>query len=130
MSRTGKDITATYPEIAGLGHAIGRKQALLDGEIVAFSGGRPDFEALQPRMHVSSPAQAVRLAEQTPVTYLVFDVLQLDGRPLTALPYRSAGNCSKAPSRTGATGSARRSSPARTSTRSCPLPPPTGSKAW
>ena len=86
-SRTGKDITATYPEVAGLGHAIGHKQALLDGEIVAFSGGRPDFEALQPRMHVSSPAQAVRLAELTPVTYLAFDVLQLDGRPLTALPY-------------------------------------------
>jgi len=86
-SRTGKDITTTYPEVAGLGHAIGHKQALLDGEIVAFSGGRPDFEALQPRMHVTSPAQAVRLAEQTPVTYLAFDVLQLDGRPLTALPY-------------------------------------------
>jgi bifunctional non-homologous end joining protein LigD len=87
MSRTGKDITATYPEVAGLGRAVEHKQALLDGEVVAFSGGRPDFEALQPRMHVSSPAQAARLAKQTPVTYLVFDVLQLDGRPLTALPY-------------------------------------------
>ena len=87
VSRTGKDITATYPEVARLGHAIAHKQVLLDGEIVAFSGGRPDFEALQPRMHVSSPAQAVRLAELTPVTYLAFDVLQLDGRPLTALPY-------------------------------------------
>jgi bifunctional non-homologous end joining protein LigD len=87
VSRTGKDITATYPEVSPLGRAIGHKQALLDGEIVAFSGGRPDFEALQPRMHVSSPAQALRLAGQTPVTYLVFDVLQLDGRPLTGLPY-------------------------------------------
>ena len=87
ISRTGKDITATYPEIAGLGHAIGHKQALLDGEIVAFIDGRPDFEALQPRMHVSSPTQAARLAQLTPVTYLAFDVLQLDGRPLTALPY-------------------------------------------
>ena len=87
VSRTGKDITATYPEVAGLGHAIGHKQALVDGEIVAFSGGRPDFEALQPRMHVSSPAQAARLAELNPVTYLAFDVLQLDGRPLTGLPY-------------------------------------------
>jgi bifunctional non-homologous end joining protein LigD len=87
LSRTGKDITATYPEVAGLGHAIGRKQALLDGEIVAFSGGRPDFEALQPRMHVSSAAQAIRLAELTPVTYVAFDVVQLDGRPLAALPY-------------------------------------------
>jgi bifunctional non-homologous end joining protein LigD len=87
VSRTGKDISATYPEVAGLGRAVAHKQAVLDGEIVALSGGRPDFEALQPRMHVSSPAQAVRLAEQTPVTYLAFDVLQLDGRPLTALSY-------------------------------------------
>jgi bifunctional non-homologous end joining protein LigD len=87
ISRTAKDITATYPEVAGLGHAVAHKQVLLDGEIVAFTGGRPDFEALQPRMHVSSPAQALRLAEQTPVTYLAFDVLQLDGRPLTGLPY-------------------------------------------
>jgi bifunctional non-homologous end joining protein LigD len=87
ISRTAKDITATYPEVAGLGRAVGHKQVLLDGEIVAFTGGRPDFEALQPRMHVSSPAQALRLAEQVPVTYLAFDVLQLDGRSLTGLPY-------------------------------------------
>src|SRR3984885_6415263 len=86
-SRTGKDITATYPELAGLAHATGHKQVLLDGEIVVFSDGRPDFEALQPRMHVSSPAQAVRLARLTPVTYLAFDVLQLDGRPVGGLPY-------------------------------------------
>jgi bifunctional non-homologous end joining protein LigD len=87
ISRTGKDITATYPEVSALGHTIPHKQVLLDGEIVAFTDGRPDFEALQPRMHVSSPTAALRLAEQTPVTYLVFDVLQLDGRPLTGRPY-------------------------------------------
>ncbi len=86
-SRTGKDITATYPELAGLARATAHKQVILDGEIVAFTDGRPDFEALQPRMHVSSPAQAARLAQTTPVTYLAFDVLQLDGRPLTGLPY-------------------------------------------
>ncbi|MGH3214312.1 MAG: non-homologous end-joining DNA ligase, partial [Trebonia sp.] len=89
-SRTGKDITATYPELAGMARAAGasgHRQALLDGEIVAFSDGRPDFETLQPRMHVSSAAQAVRLAQLTPVTYLAFDVLQLDGRSLIGLPY-------------------------------------------
>lgn len=89
-SRTGKDITATYPELAGLGRPIGRLQALLDGEIVAFGAdGRPDFEALQPRMHVSSGAQAARLAETVPVTFVAFDVLQLDGRPILTLPYAS-----------------------------------------
>ncbi len=87
ISRTGKDITATYPELSGLAHAVAHKQVLLDGEIVAFSEGRPDFEALQSRMHVSSPAQAARLAQTVPVTYLAFDIIQLDGRPLAALPY-------------------------------------------
>jgi bifunctional non-homologous end joining protein LigD len=87
-SRTGKDITATYPELAVLGRAVGHRQALLDGEIVALGDtGQPDFEALQHRMHVSDPGSAHRLAARTPVTYLAFDVIQLDGRPLGALPY-------------------------------------------
>jgi len=90
MSRTERDITITYPELAGLGAATtSHKQLLLDGEIVVFgAGGWPEFEALQPRMHVSSAAQAALLAGQNPVTYLAFDLLQLDGRPLLDRPYR------------------------------------------
>jgi bifunctional non-homologous end joining protein LigD len=88
MSRTERDITVAYPELARLGNASLRKQLLLDGEIVVFGdGGWPEFEALQPRMHVTSAAQAAMLAGQTPVTYLIFDVLQLDGRPVVDLPY-------------------------------------------
>ena len=88
MSRTERDITVAYPELAGLGAASTRKQLLLDGEVVVFGAdGWPEFEALQPRMHVTSAAQAKLLAGQTPVTYLVFDLLQLDGRPLLDLPY-------------------------------------------
>jgi bifunctional non-homologous end joining protein LigD len=95
MSRTERDITVTYPELARLGTAAtldgaaAHKQMLLDGEIVVFGAdGWPEFEALQPRMHVSSAAQAALLAGQTPVTYLIFDLLQLDGRPLMDLEYR------------------------------------------
>ena len=89
MSRTERDITVAYPELSGLGAATGHKQLLLDGEIVVFGEtGWPEFEALQPRMHVSSAAQAALLAGQTPVTYLAFDLLQLDGRSLLDLPYR------------------------------------------
>ena len=51
-------------------------------------GGWPEFEALQSRMHVSDASQARLLAGQNPVTYLVFDLLQLDGRPLLDLAYR------------------------------------------
>jgi len=88
MSRTGRDITVTYPELYGLGPAAGGRQLVLDGEVVAFDdAGRPSFEVLQQRMHVSSAAQAARLASKVPVAYLVFDLLHLDGRPTLELTY-------------------------------------------
>ena len=87
VSRAGQDISATYPDLAGLGRAVTGGQALLDGEIVAFTGGRPDFEALQPRMHVASADAAFRLSATIPVTYLAFDALQADGVRLTPLSY-------------------------------------------
>jgi bifunctional non-homologous end joining protein LigD len=87
VSRTGKDISATYPDLAGLGGAVTASQALLDGEIVAFTDGRPDFEALQPRMHVSSADAAFRLSSTIPVSYLAFDALHVDGVGLASLPY-------------------------------------------
>jgi bifunctional non-homologous end joining protein LigD len=87
VSRAGKDISATYPDLAGLGAAVTGGQALLDGEIVAFTDGRPDFEALQPRMHVASADAAFRLSATIPVTYLAFDALQADGVRLTPLSY-------------------------------------------
>jgi bifunctional non-homologous end joining protein LigD len=87
-SRTSRDITHVYPELAGLGAASGARQAVLDGEIVAFGGGEwPDFEALQQRMNIASAAQARRLAAEVPVSYLAFDVLWLSGRCLLELPY-------------------------------------------
>lgn len=88
LSRTGRDITVAYPELRGLGAAVGTLQLVLDGEIVAFSEGRPSFEVLQERMHVTSAAQAARMAAQVPVAYLVFDLLHVNGRDLFDLPYR------------------------------------------
>jgi bifunctional non-homologous end joining protein LigD len=88
LSRSGRDITVAYPEVRTVGLAIGSTSVLLDGEIVAMgSEGRPSFAALQPRMHVSSASVARRLAASTPVTYLPFDLLYLDGRSLLDLPY-------------------------------------------
>lgn len=88
LSRTGRDITVAYPELRGLGPAAPAGQLALDGEIVAFSGGRPSFEALQDRMHVSSAAQAERLAARQPVAFMVFDLLHLDGLATLEVPYQ------------------------------------------
>jgi bifunctional non-homologous end joining protein LigD len=89
LSRTGQDITNDYPELGGLGTALGRRQAVLDGEIVALGEDSwPDFERLQLRMH-ARPAAVARLAAELPATYLAFDLLHLDGRPLLDEPYRA-----------------------------------------
>jgi bifunctional non-homologous end joining protein LigD len=88
QSRNLTYITASYPELRRLGRALGSHSAILDGEIVALDdAGRPSFQALQRRMHVTSPAQVKRLAQGTPVTYMIFDLLWLDGHPLTDLAY-------------------------------------------
>jgi bifunctional non-homologous end joining protein LigD len=86
--RSGRDMTDAYPELAELGRALGPTQAVLDGEVVAFGAdGRPDFELLIHRMHVTDPAAARRLARTTPVRYMAFDLLYLDGRPAVELCY-------------------------------------------
>jgi bifunctional non-homologous end joining protein LigD len=86
-SRTSRDMTGAYPELQGLAAAVGR-QAVLDGEIVAFGGGTwPSFEALAHRMHVSSPARAARLAREVPVSFLAFDLLCLAGQLRLEAPY-------------------------------------------
>jgi bifunctional non-homologous end joining protein LigD len=87
-SRTGRDVTSSYPELRGLATAVGPARVVLDGEVVAFGDGQwPSFEELQQRINISSPAQIERLAAQVPVSYLVFDLLCLDGQPLLDAPY-------------------------------------------
>jgi bifunctional non-homologous end joining protein LigD len=86
-SRKGNDVTVSYPELRQLGEELGSTQVWLDGEIVALVNGRPSFPVLQQRMHVHNDRQARSLANSTPVTYLVFDVLYLDGKSCLELPY-------------------------------------------
>jgi bifunctional non-homologous end joining protein LigD len=88
VSRTGRDISQVYPELAGLAAGLSAAQAVLDGEIVAFGDSEwPDFEALQQRMNISSAEQARILAAEVPVSYLAFDLLWLNGKALLDQPY-------------------------------------------
>ena len=88
VSRTGRDITAAYPELGAITAGLGGREAVLDGEVVAFDeAGHPSFQRLQQRMHVRDDGQVRRLSREVPVTYVVFDLLGLDGESLLALPY-------------------------------------------
>ncbi|MGH3565688.1 MAG: non-homologous end-joining DNA ligase [Pseudonocardia sp.] len=86
LSRVGNEVTAGYPELTVLGELLGGRPAMLDGELVAVdAAGRPDFGLLQHRMHVRSPD--AELVARIPVSYLIFDVLHLDGTALLGEPY-------------------------------------------
>ncbi|WP_435844775.1 ATP-dependent DNA ligase [Streptomyces globisporus] len=88
-TRSGTDITSAYPELLPLVSALGARSAVLDGEIVALDDqGRSDFERLQQRMGLAgAPARAVRMAARVPAHLMLFDIVHLDGRLLTGLPY-------------------------------------------
>jgi bifunctional non-homologous end joining protein LigD len=87
-SRRGGNITSRYPELRGLGPALGSTAVVLDGEIVAFDGERPSFERLQRRMHVGNERAIRRLMGEVPVVYVMFDLLWLEGHSTLELPYR------------------------------------------
>lgn len=80
FSRNENDVTVSFPELEGL--AADHPGLLLDGEVVAFHEGRPDFGVLAERMHVGNSRRAATLAERIPVTLLVFDLLAVGERSL------------------------------------------------
>jgi bifunctional non-homologous end joining protein LigD len=75
-SRRGWNITPLLPELSAL-----PLEAVLDGELVALGeDGWPDFPLLCERMLNGRSSVAI--------VYVIFDVLELDGRATTHLPYR------------------------------------------
>lgn len=86
-SRSQRDVTRDYPELAPLADALGGRRAVLDGEIVALDDdGRPSFQRLQGRFSLGDAARRERLAATAPVTLMIFDLLWLDGEKLLDRP--------------------------------------------
>jgi bifunctional non-homologous end joining protein LigD len=83
-SRTGKDLTGTYPEIQAAVKTQRARQMLLDGEVVAYDGDQTSFSRLQQRLGTARPSPAQVAAY--PVVYCVFDLLELDGEAMTDRP--------------------------------------------
>ena len=88
-SRNLLDITHQYPELQAIGGALRARSAVLDGEIIALDEkGMPSFHHLQRRMHVASAATSLRLSQEVPAWYMLFDLLYLDGKSLMDEPYQ------------------------------------------
>jgi bifunctional non-homologous end joining protein LigD len=83
-SRTGKDLSGTYPEVRAALAAQRAGRFVVDGEVVAFEGEETSFSRLQQRLGARRPSQ--QLVEAYPVVYCIFDLLEADGKDLTGLP--------------------------------------------
>lgn len=83
-SRGGERIEERFPELLAALEAL-PEDAVLDGEIVAWSGDRPDsFAALQRRLQRRRSPR--RLSAEIPVRFIAFDLLERSGVDLRSRP--------------------------------------------
>jgi ATP-dependent DNA ligase len=85
-SRNERPLTRYFPELV---EALQRElppRIVVDGEIVVPGATGLDFDALQQRIHPAE-SRVRRLAEETPASFIAFDVLAVDTKDLTELPF-------------------------------------------
>jgi bifunctional non-homologous end joining protein LigD len=85
-SRNEKELRYSFPELEELKQLT--HNVVLDGEIVTIKEGKPDFQALLERGQAVSPTEIELQTRRSPVVYIVFDILEKDGKPLINLPLR------------------------------------------
>jgi bifunctional non-homologous end joining protein LigD len=83
-TRNGRDATESVPELGAIADAMAGRAVVLDGELVAHQGRAEDFYGLGARMMARHPLAKARA---TPIAFVAFDVLWLDGDDLTHRPY-------------------------------------------
>ncbi len=89
-SRNGKELKNNFPELDELTRLS--SNIVIDGEIVIMREGKPDFQTLLERGQAVSTGEIQRQATRAPATFIVFDILEKDGKPLTNLPLMERKN--------------------------------------
>jgi ATP-dependent DNA ligase len=85
-SRGEKPLTRYFPEVVAALKANLPERCVVDGEVVIMTGERLDFEALLQRIHPAASRVAL-LAEQTPASFVAFDLLALEDESMIETPF-------------------------------------------
>ena len=83
-SRNEKELKQNFPELQQLKKLA--SNIVVDGEIIVMREGKPDFQSLLERGQAVSTGEIQRQESRAPAVYIVFDILEKDGKPLTKLP--------------------------------------------
>ncbi|HYG67190.1 MAG TPA: ATP-dependent DNA ligase, partial [Anaeromyxobacteraceae bacterium] len=86
QSREGKPMNRYFPELAAPLRESLPARCVVDGEVVIARGAALDFEALLLRIHPAASRVAL-LAEDTPASFVAFDLLALEDRDLRGAPF-------------------------------------------
>lgn len=84
-NKRNKDVTDIYPELSNI-HNCAKKKCILDGELVIFKDGRPDFYSLQARSLKKDPFKIKLAANKLPVQFVAYDMIYVDGERITEKP--------------------------------------------
>ncbi len=85
-SRNERPLTRYFPEVVAAVKANLPARCVVDGEIVVPRGDRLHFEDLLQRIHPAE-SRINLLAEQTPASFVAFDVLALGDESLLEVPF-------------------------------------------
>ena len=83
-SRNNKELKQNFPELEELRNLA--KNVVLDGEIIVLQNGICDFQTVIEKSKITSKRDIERLAQEFPATYVVFDILEKDGKQVIDLP--------------------------------------------
>lgn len=83
-SRNQKELKDNFPELSELKDLA--RDTVLDGEIIVMKDGKADFAALIKRSQNTKPGDIDYLARKFPATYILFDILEKDGKELLDVP--------------------------------------------
>ncbi len=87
FTKKGRERTRFYPELFELPALIKGHSAVLDGEIIILNEElKPSFQLSLIRERVTNVEKASYYARKYPIQYIVFDLLALNGQPITHKP--------------------------------------------
>ena len=86
INRKGNDRTRQYPEFTDVPGFCRAGSVILDGEMIAISGGKPSFHEVMKRDSLRRDQEIRSAVSRVPAIYMIFDILYCNGDWVTDRP--------------------------------------------
>ncbi|MEW6660831.1 MAG: DNA ligase [Bacillota bacterium] len=88
FNRKKNERTMQYPELTDIQRYCYSSCVILDGEVIALLNGKPSFQEVMRRDGIRKSDKVKLAQKQTPITYMIFDLLYYNGEWVTGQPLR------------------------------------------